>query len=246
MRFFGKGRDYDTRIISEKSAYYDSLAKQYGHDPVSAHDVYRLFDEISRLRDAGFTAIRSGWYGKPVNPDMFHVIKLQALKGRLYTVWWGVSLACVPHRWDRRIEWHRTLKSARLDLYETPDEYFSLHDKDWREAETYYANPGYGIGYLSETLAQLWKNSGNEIMAWFASADSLEKAVEKLQAQTTKEQTGPCHHPDPLLVYAFVLARLNNGEEAKTALQDYLHRWHEPRSSVDNLWQALEQVSLSL
>jgi hypothetical protein len=49
-------------------------------------------------------------------PPIRDVIQVYALKGGMYTTRWGVSLDFVPHVVDGTVRWHRTARSARIDL----------------------------------------------------------------------------------------------------------------------------------
>ena len=103
--------------LAERIQFSQSIAARDGYQEVSASTVYRLFEEISQPAQQGFVTIRAGLYGKVINDDLKHVLKLQALKGDSYSVWWGLSLSFMPHAWQRQLRWHRSVKAARLDLF---------------------------------------------------------------------------------------------------------------------------------
>lgn len=62
-----------------------------------------------------------------------HVVELQALKGLSYCPQWRLSLDFVPHiTGGGKVRWHRTAKSARLDLVYRPID-FEPSSADTRE-----------------------------------------------------------------------------------------------------------------
>lgn len=51
------------------------------------------------------------------------------MKGASYVPIWGISLDFVPHVAGNRLAWHRTDKSARMDLVYDPVDF----DERWQE-----------------------------------------------------------------------------------------------------------------
>src|SRR4051812_45253094 len=69
-----------------------------------------------RLVNTGFSPISRRRWARPRLAWCCDVFELQALKGAAISARWGLSLAYVPHVQGGRLRWHRTLKSAILDL----------------------------------------------------------------------------------------------------------------------------------
>ena len=233
----------DEREISERIQYFGNIAAKYGYSTVPASVVYQAFERIARLERKGFTPIKTGLYGRVINEDIVHLIKLQPLKGRDYTVWWGVSLSFIPYKWDTRLRWRRTFKSSRFALFETPFDYFSLGTANWRERERFVANTLHGEEYFKRTLEELWRRLEGEIDSWFGSTESLSGVLEKAREQVERKWIGPSHHPNPLMVYAFTLARLGYIEEAHIAIEKYFQLGFETSKAQENLMKALEKIS---
>jgi hypothetical protein len=87
---------------------------------VPAPTTLHLFEDIVQPERLGFTLLKKNLFGKQASTDIVHLLKLQAIKGGSFTLWWGVSLSYVPHKWQTELEWHRTFKSSRFDLFEEP------------------------------------------------------------------------------------------------------------------------------
>ena len=83
-------------------------------DFVPADEVYGVFAKIVVV--SGFQSIRKGVLAKQANDEIIHLIKLEAYKGGIYGIMWGVSLNYVPHRWENELRWHRSIKSSVFDL----------------------------------------------------------------------------------------------------------------------------------
>jgi hypothetical protein len=232
----------DKKEITERIRYFENIAAKYGYSTVPAPTVYQVFEEIAQPGRLGFATIRSGLYGKAVNSEIVHLVKLQALKGMSYTVWWGVSLSFVPHKWNCGLRWHRAFKSSRFDLFETPFDYFPLAATEWRESEKYIADTLHGESYLKRSLDVMWKGLGQELLAWFTSTQSLDGVLQKAREQTERNWVGFNHHPDPLMVYAFTLVRLGQTEEARAAITRYFHLGLEPLEAQENLKKAMEKI----
>ena len=89
----------------------------------------------------------------------------------------------------------------------------------------------------------LWKALQPSIVAWFASAQSCEGIAEKANQQAKRKWIGPRHGPDPLLVYAFALAKSSKIENALEVLNSFLKQNTEAPEAQNNLKQALLQVA---
>jgi hypothetical protein len=233
----------EEKEITERIQYFQSIATRYGHESVPASEIYHIFDKIAQPAKHSFSAVKSGLYGKAINDDIVHLLKLQALKGASHTVWWGVSLSYVPHAWQAGLRWHRTFRSSRFDLFETPFDHFSVSSANWREGEKYLAHSLNGERFLRETLESMWKRIRQLALAWFSSMQSLDDVLQKSHEQAEREWTGPQHYPDPMMVYAFTLGRMGRTTDAHASLNDYFVLGLESSQTQDNLKRALAQSS---
>lgn len=89
---------------------------RYGLVEVGAERRHELFNEHTRLEREGFTEVRRGYFVREGGPEISHVLHHHTGKHSTY-VTWGLSLAFVPHEFGAHIRFHRTLKSARMDLF---------------------------------------------------------------------------------------------------------------------------------
>ena len=75
------------REIAKHANYYLRKAFKYGYQRVPASMVYQTFEELAQPEQIGFSKLKTGLYGKFINEDLVQLIKLQALKGKSYTIW---------------------------------------------------------------------------------------------------------------------------------------------------------------
>jgi hypothetical protein len=69
-----------------------------------------------KLAGAGFVMAKRGYLARQIDADIFHIIKLDALKGRAYGFSYGLSLSYVPYPYVPKLKWHKSLKSVSLQL----------------------------------------------------------------------------------------------------------------------------------
>jgi hypothetical protein len=228
---------------AERIQYFRDVATEHGYQTVPTATVYRTFRDVVQPTQLGFSEIKTSLYGKPINDDITHLISFQALKGAGYTVRWGVSLAYMPHKWSPKPQWHRSLKSSRFDLFETPFDYLHTHAIHWRESEAYIAYTLYGKSFLRGGVVTMWGRVKQDILAWFASVLSLDGVLKKAEEQMGRKWAGPRHYPEPMRVCAFTLARMGRFDEARAALGRFYELGYESSESQVNLGAALKEVA---
>lgn len=112
-------------------AAYKRWQRKYGDEEwalLPAGDVYQLLEEIAQPAQLGLEPIRRGLFGRQVNSDVIQLLRFAPYKGYSYGFEWGVSVSFVPHdleRTVRRVRFHRTLKSAKFDLFEDAADEFA-------------------------------------------------------------------------------------------------------------------------
>ncbi|MBT8098356.1 MAG: hypothetical protein KJO82_01330 [Gammaproteobacteria bacterium] len=87
---------------------------------LSADDFYAPIDALvdRRLAELGFVQIRRANWAKQDCKSARPLFFIQHYKGKISAPVWGYSLNFVPHinNSGAKLYWHRTLKSARLDV----------------------------------------------------------------------------------------------------------------------------------
>ncbi len=229
----------EDREIAENIKYARELERKYGYSIVPAATVYEAFSRRSRLADSGFSEIKRGTYCKAINEDITHVVKLQALKGASYAAWWGVSLAYVPHGWTTKVRWHRTIKSAQLDLREE----FRDPIKRKSLSDVRFISTLHGERFLAETLEAMWSHATIELTPWLDRAVDLKGVAAIAHEQSVSDDWAyRTHYPNPRLVYAFTLARTGYRADAERELKAYFDQDREDPQAKLRLEAALLEV----
>jgi len=109
-------------------------------DVVRANRVDAILDATfgaSLLAD-GFAQIRHRVWARNRVPNITDVFNIQALKGASLAATWGFSIAFVPHVSAGKVKWHRTLKSARLDVRYDPRNFPTSKESPDLQLDTLY------------------------------------------------------------------------------------------------------------
>jgi hypothetical protein len=239
MAIVGDGDPSGDDDLIEAHAYW---RRRYGDKrwaPLRADDVHRLLVEIVQPGELGLEPIRRGWFGRRVGSDIVQLLHFAPAKGYSYGIHWGVSLAFVPHEFQRRIRFHRTLRSAHLDLFENSAEEFRRRGGNERDG---FIAAGYGADVFRRDATAAWDFVRPRVEEWWASTATVEGVLAHAREQIAATAV-PRHWPDPALVAPFALARLRRGDEARSALDEWLAARAELESSVaTSLFGALEKV----
>lgn len=224
-------------------AFYGKVEKYGGWQQVPAKRIHEIFDEVVEPARIEFAVAKPGLLARPVDDDITHVIKLRPLKGASYDICFGASLSYVPYPYLPKVKWHRTLKSASLDLFEEPQvEWWQNAGRKTGDGCPYLAQSSLGEKCFLEELSRAWKEMSSGAMAWFADVRSLQGILQKCAAHLQRRSDGPRHLPGARLVNAFTLGKLNRADEAHSELQLFLQEYQEGPQARTNLESALRQV----
>jgi len=182
------------------------------------------------LGELGFERRRDGSYVRTLSSDVSNLLRIERLRGLYsYALASGLSLSYVPHEWRWRPVWHRTPKSARLDLL-----YDDQRTLDASSEETFLEQS------LEECRTQIaWLNT-------FTTLESVLRLAAEQWAECTPYQLAWLRKR-PALACVFTLARLGREEEARSELRRLIDADHaglgsEALEPYDDLQSALEEV----
>jgi hypothetical protein len=216
-------------------------AARVGWAEVRAETVYRAFDDIVAKSEPDFTPLKNGLLAKMVSEDIVYMINLSAGKGGTYAFRWGVSLSFMPHEWDEKPKFHRTVKSARMDLFEYPYG-FLVPEENSASFSEYMVDAMHGDDYMKNDLQESWSKVRPPVHAFFDSVSTVDGVLKKAEEHAAREWRGMRHSPDPGLVRAFALARLGRQAEAETVVNEVI-KARNNNESAQGLLAALKQVS---
>jgi hypothetical protein len=167
-------------------AAYQRWQRKYGNEewaPLPADDVYQLLEEITQPAELGLAPIRRGLFGRQINEDIIQLLRFSAYKGYSYGVEWGVSLSFVPHDFERtmrRVRFHRTLKSAQFDLWESAADEFKRRGGDELDG---FIPAGYGADVFGGDGTAAWEVGRPRVEEWFASTATVDGVLARAREQ---------------------------------------------------------------
>lgn len=217
--------------------------KAHGVHLVEGPVARAVFIDVARadLEAAGFELEQDRRFARTVSADIVHLLELQPFKGKQYGFRWGVSLSFVPHAWKRRPQWHRTLRGARMDLFQMLADALSEHD--FYPAQRRGEIDGlHGETVFREDLVDAWTEQREKIFNWFDTATDIEGVAAEAEQQAAQVTGGISHWPPPRLVQAFCHARLGRLVEAEAALEDALDGDRASLEPVESLLAAFRAV----
>ena len=225
------------------SDFYAKVERYGGWQQVPAERIHSIFSEVVKPAEMGFVLAKRGYLARQINTDIFHVIKLDALKGGAYGLSYGLSLSYVPYPYLPKLKWHRTLKSVSLDLREQPQVHWSDPAQAAIKPGIYIATSMLGEKCFAEELETVWKLCSSKISVWFDSTRDFPAVIAKCDQHLQKRQSGVRYLPGARLVRALTCARIGRTEEAGRELETFLSEYQEGVEARANLHVALDQAN---
>ena len=220
--------------------FYAKAERYGGFRQVAAKRVHAIFEEIVDASHIEFEKVKRGYLARKVDEDIVHVLKLQATKGGAYGLSYGVSLSYVPYPYIPVLKWHRTLKSANLDLFEQPQE--QMPEGDSQDKIQYVASGMLGEICFREEFGLLWQQTSPRILSWLEATSTLRQVLSRCDDHLAWNWRGPRHVPGARLVRAFTLAKLRRASEANAELEQFLREQQEDDGARRRLYAALSGV----
>ena len=171
-----------------------------------------------RLVPIGFERIKANRWVHSGHAPIRRIFALSGLKGLSTAPVWGLSFDFVPHlAAGDEVRWHRTPKSAGLDLPYDPIDYT-------RDVKSWSLSRFEAAGALEKAAHSLAEKSIQSAVAFWARIGSLEDVPKVFEEWQTRPfvRFGFINYVHASLVYAFVLARLGRPSEASAWLERYL------------------------
>jgi hypothetical protein len=159
------------------------------------------------------------------------VVRFALLKGLSAVLNWGLSFSFAPSISGSQISYHRTFKSARLDLFEGTHVYAS-----GCSSPTSAERVSLQVGRFDQSLADYIGEVLPLVVSWFDRVRSLDEIAAEAERQMHAPRRGPTHHPAPAYVLAFVRAAQGNVDAGQEILK------HALGAIDDDLWLRLENA----
>lgn len=193
---------------------------RYGWEQVPVPQLRDHFDRVAALGRDGFESIKPGVYARSVDDGIVQLVKLLSFKDGTYSLQWGVSLPWMPHQFQPKPKWHRTLTSARMDLFDSPS---TLQCVAGESPNEWHVNLSHGPQYMALTFDAMWSRLAPRMNAFLGRVRTADTVMAMARAQCTdKNGVFSCHHPHPQLVLAFTAAHASDLATAEEALDRYM------------------------
>jgi hypothetical protein len=224
--------------------FYAKAQKYGGWQEVSSARCRAIFEEITGPTAPEFAALKPGWRIREISADIVQLLALERYKGAACGFRFGVSLRYFPFPYEPTLRWHRTLASARFDLFEEPAAYFAgMSAPGEHTGAEYFASSMLGETCFREELGRAWLLAGERILAWFDSTRTLDQVLQRCAEQMARQWPGVRHSPDASLMHAFTLARMGRVPEARSGLEKFCTDFSEGPMARGNLERGLEKIA---
>jgi hypothetical protein len=171
---------------------------------INNSQVHELVAEIVAPDIPHFALLSRSLYARPIDADITLVLKLDEWKGAAHSFSSGVSLSYVPDRLSMPLRFHRTLKSARRDLWID-------HFSEFFPEEAYVTRLR-GEKVARSGIERAWNWARPRAVDWWASAATLDGVLNHADSQVEDERgvnrLSVTHSPGPWLIQVLTLARL--------------------------------------
>lgn len=207
---------------------------------VPASAIYQIFESVVKV--TGFQMARKGVLAKQVSADVIHLITLMPFKGAAYGFRWGVSLPYVPHYRENKLRWHRSIRSAVLDLWDQRTDLPSELKITGTGRNSSVPSRLHGPKLFEQNLRREWREIESTVGQWLDNVSDLIGVLSMSSKQMERIWTGPRHFPPPSLIHAFTLARMGHTAEAEAQLKAIANIEMPKPDQI--LFQALQKVTL--
>jgi hypothetical protein len=186
------------------------------------HDaVFAAFDPV--LAAAGFESATDLKWVRSVGTNVRHVVEAYAGRQGARVPRWGVSLDFVPHVVGSAVRWHRTPKTARIDLGYDPHNF----QDEWDfEGQSWVIWPNLGQPTPAARAASIAGQLGSTALPWLDQIDGLRSLPAAFAREEAREggQFGFDNYVQYRLAYAFTLARLGLADRAEKEFARWVER----------------------
>ena len=184
--------------------------------PATAAEIDRTLEPIlgALLSPVGFEPLPRGRRWVRARPPLRDIFEVAPAKGTSLLSHWGVSLDFVPHVQGKSVGWHRTNKSARMDILCGPRDLFE-DSRAW-EIQAFQGETG-----VQRDAARILPRAVALALEWFATF-SASNLLERIEQHRSAERPANAlkfeNRTQQPLAYAFLLARAGRMDEAVAVL----------------------------
>ncbi len=202
------------------------------------HEILRdTFD--APLRARGFDEVKQDRWVRSTKAPIRELVTLYALKSLSSVPCWGFSLDFVPHLVrGEEIKWHRSSKSALMDLAYDPLDYTRDVDE--------WSVPRFGsVEEIRIRAAEIAERATSMADVFFARVTAVDDIVGLFEEMRTRPfvRFGFDNYPRNALAYAFTLANVGRWVAAREWLQKYIKSEGLSQETATQLEELLQSAA---
>ena len=186
--------------------------------PASEIDAILENELGASLARKGFLIRSPRAYVRSRIPKIRDLIIIQPMKGASYAPCWGFSLDFVPHISRDALRWHRTDRSARLDLRFDPLDYLYPGSSEFNQ---WTIDSARGTRTARKDIRRITTMLSKQAEAFFAQVQGEPDLLPAFQREAAREAVrfNFYNYSQQPIAYAFILARLGDLDSAKAELE---------------------------
>ena len=191
---------------------------KYDFVPASETDAILETELGASLARKGFLIRSPRAYVRSRIPEIRDLIIIQPMKGASYAPCWGFSLDFVPHISRDALRWHRTDRSARLDLRFDPLDYLHPGSSEFRQ---WTIDSARGAKNARKDIRRITTLVSKHAEGFFARVQSESDLLRSFEREATRKAVrfNFYNYSQQPIAYAFILARIGKLDSAKAELE---------------------------
>ncbi len=211
------------KLFHKDETLPDLLSADAFHAPINA-----ILDE--RLKTLGLERTKPGTWAKADCRLGRPMVEIRHYKGKQSAPVWGYSLNYVPHLTGegRRVAWHRTQKSARLDVFPFDEQHALPTLSRFATADAHEHAAARILGDACDRAAKFFER--------YRSLNDLLPLFDRLEADKG-EGLSYWNYTSLPLAHAFTLNAVGKSTPARDRLDQYMQRMNVAGKARDDLLQ---------
>jgi len=191
---------------------------KYEFVPASEIDAILENELGASVAPKGFLIRSPRAYVRSRSPEIRDLIIIQPMKGAGYAPHWGFSLDFVPHISRDGLRWHRTDKSARLDLRFDPLDYLHPGSPEFNQ---WTIDSARGAKTARKQIRRITTMLSKHAEAFFAQVQSKSDLLRAFEREAAREAVrfNSYNYSQQAIAYAFILGRIGKFDSAKAELE---------------------------
>jgi hypothetical protein len=213
------------------------------NEPITKSVLIMLLKETLTpyLSDMGLTKYNGEyiWYADFNSEGIRYVFTYTQMKGAMGLFSWGVCFENIPtYTMKKKLQYHKTDKSATLQLWDWPKGYSRSFEFDEQPGDLVSQ---WGERECRKTMESIFLDHRDEISAWYKNAGTIAGCTAIAKNQVEQGKSYDLHFPNPKYILSFLTARLGDKIRAEEIMTDYKKRYLNEASAWEDLFLQIEK-----